>query len=328
MKGAVFRAPGNFELEELPDPQVKTTEILIQVKACGICGTDEHIINGTAPASPPVVLGHEYAGVVTAVGKGTKKFKIGDRVAVDPNITCGKCEYCLAGKPNLCRNLKALGVNINGGFAEFSVLPAAQAYKLSASVSFEEAVLVEPLACCVHGIELIEIKRGETVFILGGGTIGLLMLQLTRLAGAGRIIVSEPVSFKRRLAKKLGADQVVDPAKDNLPLRLAEVAIECAGAPMTVKQSFELVKHGGRILLFGLVSSQAEVSIRPAEIVKRELTVKGSVLNPYTHHRALELISKKQVKVLPLITNRFPLTKIKEAFRTHKDKSVVKVLII
>lgn len=327
MKGAVFWAPGNFQLEELPDPQVKANEILIRVKACGICGTDEHIIKGAAPASPPVVLGHEYAGVVMAAGKGTKKFKIGDRVAVDPNITCGKCEYCLMGKPNLCRNLKALGVNIDGGFAEFSVFPATQAYKLSARVSFDEAALVEPLACCVHGMELIEIKRGETVFILGGGTIGLLMLQLARLAGADRIIVSEPVSFKRRLAKKLGADEAVDPTKDKLPLHLAEVVIECAGVPMTVEQSFELVKDGGRILLFGLVSREAQVSIRPEDIVKRELTVKGSVLNPDTHAQALDLISKKKVKVLPVVTHLFPLNKIKKAFKMHQNKNVVKVLI-
>jgi len=221
-----------------------------------------------------------------------------------------------------------LGVNINGGFAEFSSLPASQAHKLSANISFNEAALVEPVACCIHGIELIGIAPGETVFILGAGTVGLIMLQLARLAEAGYIIVSEPSGFKRRLAQELGADKVVNPTEGDFFKYAADLVIECAGVPMTIRQSFNLVKDGGRILFFGLCGSEVQISIHPQEIVKRELRLQGSVLNPYTHPQALKLIAEKKVKVFPLITQKFSLSKIEEAFKIHKYENAVKVLII
>lgn len=327
MKAAVFLGNNKIEIRDLPIPEVGPNDILIKVKASGVCGTDVHIIRGTAHSAVPVVLGHEYAGEIIQVGSKVTKFKLGDRVTVDPNIFCSECDYCFQGKINFCRNLKALGVDINGGFAEFSVLPERQVYKLPDHVSYEEGVLTEPLACCVHAMELSPASHGDKVIILGASTIGILMLQLVRLEGASEIIVSEPVASKRALALKLGAHQAVDPYRESLPERRADLIIECAGLTQTVTQSFELVRDGGSILLFGLVDVDKEIVVRPQEIVVRELKIQGSVLNPNTHGKALRLIAEGKVSALPLITHYFDLEKINLAFNIHEQKDAVKVVV-
>ncbi len=327
MKAAVFLGEGKIEIKDISSPKVGPNDILIEVKASGICGTDIHIIKGTAHAQVPVVLGHEYAGEILHVGSKVTKFKPGDRITVDPNIYCDECDNCFQGKINLCSNLKALGVDIDGGFAELSLLPEGQAYKLPEHVSYEEGALTEPLACCVHAIELSPPSPGDKVVILGAGTIGLLMVQLVKLEGASEIIVSDPVASKRTLALKLGANYAIDPRKEPLPEKEAHLVIECAGLTQTFTQTFKVVKDGGNILLFGLVDADREVYIRPQEIVVRELKIQGSVLNPNTHGKALRLIAEGKVSVSPLITHRLSLEKINAAFDAWKQRDTIKVLI-
>src|SRR5271169_4270169 len=216
MKVAQFEKENELIVRSKTLRSLEDGEVLIQVQACGVCGTDVHIVEGSARSAPPVVLGHEYSGVVTDVAKRVTGVSIGDRVAVDPNISCGTCFFCRRGLIHLCENLRALGVDRDGGMAEYCIVPLRQVYILPQAMIPEVAVFIEPVSCAIHGIDLAKIKTGDTVVIVGGGTIGLIMLQLVRLAGAARIVVVEPLQQKRLLATELGADIVLNPMEDNV----------------------------------------------------------------------------------------------------------------
>ena len=205
MKATYFMGHETFEVRECPIPKAKPGTVVVKNYACGVCGTDVHIYHGekgSAAVNPPVVLGHEYSGVVTEVGEGVKGLKIGDHVTIDPNIYCGECEYCRNGKKQMCRHMEAVGVTMNGGFEEYSIVPAAQALLLDPNVPLEYGAMSEPLACCLHGIDRAEIKVGDIVCVVGGGAIGLLLVQLARLAGAAKVVLSEPNEARRNVAKE------------------------------------------------------------------------------------------------------------------------------
>ena len=195
MKGAFFLGNREFEVRDMEKRPLAADEVRIRVMACGVCGTDVHIYHGeagSAEVTPPVVLGHEYAGIVEEVGADVKGLAPGDHVAVDPNIYCGACTPCRDGKKQFCEHLQALGVTRDGGFAQYSAAPAAQCFKLAPELPFEAGAMAEPLACCLHGIDAAGIRPGSTVCVIGGGAIGLLMVQLARLSGAAKGILSEP----------------------------------------------------------------------------------------------------------------------------------------
>ena len=203
MKAAVFHNKHNLRIEEIEKPHPKDKEVLIKIKACGICGTDIHIFEGDegAAATPcGTVLGHEFSGVVEAVGKNVKSVTVGDRVCVDPNKLCNECYYCKNGIGHFCENMDGVGTTINGGFAEYCAVPESQIYKFSENISFEAAAMCEPLACCLHGIDMCDIVPGDNVVIIGGGMIGLIMLQLAKIKGAAKIVMIEPIAEKRKIA--------------------------------------------------------------------------------------------------------------------------------
>ena len=225
MKAAVFYGKGDIRVDEhYPMPAVGPESVLIQVKACGVCGTDVHIYGGAQGATecnPPVILGHEFSGVVTQVGSAVTRVKVGDHVTVNPNISCDACDQCRRGNPHFCDSMAATGVNYDGGFAEYCAVLEWQVFKLPEGVPFEEAALCEPVACALHGIDLCGIKPGDTVMIIGGGTIGMMMLQLAQLCGAVRVVMLEPNEKRFELARKLGADLVLNPLKDDVKAELA-----------------------------------------------------------------------------------------------------------
>src|SRR6185437_3731993 len=191
-RAAVLTRPGVFEHVQLSEPECAADEVIVQVATCGICGTDRAIFRGEAPAAWPVVLGHEFSGVVVEVGAQVTGLAVGDRVAVDPNVIDGTCFFCRRGETNLCSGLSPLGIARNGGFAEFAAVPATNAYRLPATLSVEDGSLVEPLACCVRGIDQAGIRLGDLVAVLGAGPIGFLLIQLARIQGAGTILAVEP----------------------------------------------------------------------------------------------------------------------------------------
>lgn len=334
MKALVFRGKGKIGVEDWPRPEVKPGHVLVRVKACGVCGTDRHIYDGEFPALAPVVLGHEYAGEVVEAGEGVEDMAPGDRVAVDPNIVCGKCRPCRQGKVHLCENLTALGVNLDGGFAEFSLAPREQLYTFPQGLDWAEAAMAEPVACCLHGTDLAGIRPGQTVLVIGGGAIGQIHAQLARLSGASRVLVSDPVAERRQLALDLGTDGVLDPKAQSVAEMRdaldggADVVIEAVGSQPTTEQSIALVAAGGTVVWFGVAAPEARSSISPYDIYRREITVRGTFVNPFTHARALALLSSGRLIVAPLITRRAALEELPEVLETPASRDVKVMAVI
>lgn len=311
MKSAVFYGKHDMRVEESPMPQVEAEDVLIQVKACGICGTDVHIYEGdkgAAEVTPPTILGHEFSGVVAEVGAAVTNVKVGDRVCIDPNCYCGKCDFCRNGIAHYCTDMIGYGTTVNGGFAEYCSVNQLQVYKLGDHTTFEQGAMTEPVACCLHGMDMCNIHPGSSVVIIGGGMIGLLMLQLARLAGAARTALLEPVASKREVAKKLGADVCIDPIHEDVKAALAaagmtwvNTVIECVGRTSTIEQAIDIVGNKGTVMMFGLTKPDDTISLKPFEVFKKEIELKASYINPYTQKRALELIDSGRLDVSSMV---------------------------
>ena len=324
MKAAVFYEPGVVKVQEWPDPVVTGDEVLIRVMACGVCGTDLHIYDGAKGASecnPPVVLGHELAGIVEKTGPDVRRVKVGAHVTVDPNRGCGVCPACQAGKPHFCKEMFATGVGGDGGFAQLCKAREEQIYQIRKDIPFEQAAMSEPLACCLHGIDQAQIKTGDTVLIIGGGTIGLLMVQLAKMAGAAAVIVSEPLENKHEMARSVGADYCINPMKTT-PFELIEkeglpgidVSIECVGRTNTMQDALTYVSRGGHVLFFGLTPPDAEIPLKPYEVFQKELMITSSFVNPHTQGRAATLVNSGKLKLSELISDRLPLDEMNKAY--------------
>lgn len=327
---------GNCELDiiEYPIGKVKNSELLVQVDCCGVCGTDHQIIAGKSYAKPPVILGHEYSGTVVDKAGNVTEINVGDKVVIDPNIYCGKCKYCRKGMLHFCENHQALGVTMNGGFAEYSIVPVSQIYKLPADFDLSEAAFAEPLSCCLRGIQQAEIKTGDSVVIIGGGSIGLMMLQLAKLSGASKVILLEPFKNKRDLALKLGADLTLDPSDPNSTKELIEftngganVAIECVGKSKTVEVSINLVDKGGTVVIFGLAPVDEIAKINLAKLFKKEIRIHNSFLNPFTFETAVNLLISKKLNVADLISSQIPLKNINEIFSSINHSADIKIQV-
>lgn len=340
MLASVFKGKETIEADRnYPMPAIKDDEIMIQVKAAGICGTDVHIYYGMPGATKPtvpVVLGHEFSGIVTECGSAIVNFKPGDHVTVDPNIYCGNCDPCHTGKKQYCVHMSAIGVNQDGGFEEYCAVPEKQAILLESSVDFEEGAMGEPVACCLHGIDNIQIHPGDTVCVIGGGAIGQIMCQLARLAGASKVVLSEPVALRRDLAISLGADATIDPTSGDVGELIKEavgadgcdVVIECVGKPFAVTQAVTMTARGGKVLIFSVPDPDAVLELSLHDVFQKELTIKGSFVNPDTQLRAAKLISSGRLNLKPLITHRYPVDKLDEAIKMQISSESVKVVIV
>ncbi len=334
MKAALFERPRVFNVVKRDLRRLDENEVLVRVEACGICGTDIHIVEGTSRSTPPVVLGHEYSGTVEDPGR-VSTVAAGARVAVDPNIACGRCFYCRRGLVHLCENLRALGVDIDGGMAEYCIVPVDQLHRLPEGVSAEQGALIEPVSCAVHGVDKAGIRSGDSVVVLGGGAIGLIMLQLVRHAGAALVFVVEPVAEKRALAGGLGADVMLDPSRDDVRAAVmdrtevgADVVIECVGKPATMRQAIDLARRGGVVEFFGVCPVGETVPIEPNAVYFKELTIVGSYVNPHTFTRAAALLRAGAVRPDRMMIRRFPLDGIHEALDALKSGSTLKSMII
>ena len=322
MKACCFYEKNDLRVTEIPKPTPKADEVLIKVMACGVCGTDVHIFcgdEGCFPTPAGTVLGHEFAGLVEEVGADVKSVKAGDRVCVDPNQLCGKCYYCRSGIGHFCEEMRGIGTGVNGGFAQYCAVPESQVYKFSEKTSFEAAAMTEPVACCVHGIDMCDISCGDSVAVIGGGMIGMIMLQLAKLRGAGKLVMIEPVAEKREIAKKLGADLTVDPMNENTKEVLAangidrlSCVIECVGKPVTMSQAIDIAGKKSVVMMFGLTAPDDTISVKPFEIFKKEIVLKASFINPYTQKRALELIENGKIDVTSIVYDYAPMEKLPE----------------
>lgn len=337
MKSAVFYGKHDMRVEEAAMPKPGPKEVLIQVKACGVCGTDVHIYEGdkgAAEVTPPTILGHEFSGIIAETGSEVEGFKEGDRVCIDPNCYCGACDFCRNGTAHYCEHMIGYGTTVNGGFAEYCAVNQRQVYRLGDNTSFEQGAMTEPVACCLHGIDMCEIQPGHQVVVIGGGMIGLLMVQLAKLAGAAKVALLEPVEKKRKMGERLGADICINPLEEDVKERLKEAGmtwirtvIECAGRPSTMAQAIDLAGNKAVVMMFGLTKPDEQIEIKPFRIFQKELTIKASYINPYTQKRALDLIDSGRVDVESMVCGVCGLEKLEEILRNPMLRSEGKYMI-
>ena len=341
MKGTYFLGAdraSKFEVREMAFDILGPNDVLLKVHACGVCGTDVHIYHGeegSAEVTPPVVLGHELSGIVEQVGSAVTVCRPGDRVAVDPNIYCGECRPCRMGRKQNCRSLYAIGVNTNGGFAEYCVVPQQQCIVMDPETDLDVAAMMEPLACASHGMDNLGIVPGENVLVIGGGTIGLIMVQLARLSGAAKVLLSEPVEVRQKIGLEVGATAVVNPITESLSDKIREVfgtegadaVIECVGTTKAVAQAIESAGPGGKILIFSVPSVGAAVSLPLMDVFKKELKITGSIINPDTNQRAADLINSGRIEIKKLITHTFDIHHLEEAIRCQMGNESIKVMV-
>ncbi len=339
MRAVIIDAPGNMRVGSLPDPTPKPDELVIRVGACGICGTDLHIVDGDSPlVCYPIVPGHEFAGEVVEVGRnvppgiGTRDMKVtaGTRVAVEPNLYCGHCELCRTGHENLCLNYAALGVTVDGALAEYVAVPAAKAYILPEHLSFREAALIEPISCAVHGMHRLDPKSGDTFLIVGAGTMGLLLVQLALRGGASKVAVVDLNTQRLQLAEKLGADSIqtdINKLLEDEPLGF-DCVIDGTGVAPAIEGAFAAVKRGGKLLVFGVAPAEARISLSPFRIYNDEITVLGSMAVLYSFGPAINLLSSGIIDTEVMLTAALPLEDFPRALSMVRRGEGVKTQIL
>jgi len=337
MRAARLDAVGRMRVLELATPTPLRGQLLVRVEACGICGTDRHIFKGEYPAALPLVLGHEFAGTVAAAGDGCL-LAPGVRVAVDPNIACGRCADCRRGEPCLCPARVALGVDLDGGLAEMVVVPDSQAYRLPDGMPATWGALCEPLACCLRAADRAGIRPGMRVVVLGGGVIGQMMARLADLAGAASVVMVTRQGSRRALAEQSGATASYDPVVGDVVTALtgaggpcpggADLVFECAGVVETFEQGIALARRGGTVVIVGVAPSDAVARVRPYDIFAKELRLIGSYLNPLTYGRAVELAASGRLALESLITGTVSLDDAPAILAAPPAPGTVKTIVI
>ena len=281
----------------------------------------------------PLIPGPEFSGVVAKVGSAVTTVKEGDRVSGDPNDMCGECYFCKNAMQHFCTNNIGVGTTVDGGFAEYVIMREKQVYKFAGNLSFKEAAMAEPISCCLHGIDLCNIKSGCTVLVMGGGPIGMIMMQLAKNAGAARVIMSEPVEEKRELALKLGATKTINPIEEDVQAVLSEycenvdVVIECVGNIHTQEDAVKFAGKGAMVMYFGLASPEESYPLKPDDVFKKELTITSSFINPYTFERAIRVLESGTIELESLITNVVPLDDIVDVFTKPEYRRAGKAMI-
>ena len=294
VRAVVVERPGVYRVGEVEAPRPGPGEVLVEVRACGLCGTDVHIAHGQFPPAPyPLIPGHEFAGVVVARGAGVASPAVGERVAVDPTLACGGCDPCREGHPNLCAHWAAIGDTTAGGLAERVAVPAANCYPVPAGLGWGEAALIEPLACALWGVRRARPRPGCAALVFGGGTMGLLLAQVLRRSGAARVAVVEPHPERRDLARAVGVDTAAAPGDEDALAAVApagfDLVADATGVPAVVRQGLDRVQRGGTFLVFGVAPPEATVPLVPYDVYYRDLTIVGSMAINQTFGAAVRL---------------------------------------
>ncbi len=326
MRAVVVQKPGEITVTTVDDPKPDPRQVLIAVDACGICGTDIHLIDGELPYLPyPIIPGHEFAGEVAAVGVDVTEFRPGDRVAVDPNLYCGECHYCAIGHGNLCERYQALGVTRDGACAEYVASPVGNCYRLPEGMPMEHAPLLEPLSCAVHGFDLLPGRVGEHYLIYGAGTMGLMMAQLAARAGAASVAVVDLNSDRLAVARQLGVDAAVTRAEELERPQGWEVVVDCTGAVPAIEDGLTRVRPGGTFQVFGVAAAHATATFSPFQVYKGEITIVGSMAVLHSFGRAVDLMARGAVDAETMISYTYPLDKYGaavDAFRAGSGRKL------
>jgi L-iditol 2-dehydrogenase len=328
MKAVLLSSIGQIAVGQQVTPQIESGKSVVKILACGICGTDRHVYKGEYPSAKPVILGHEFGGVIDTPAVGSK-FSKGDLVSVDPNIVCGVCIDCKVGRTAFCPTLTALGININGGLAEYALVPDTQIYKVSNNLNPLHLAFIEPTACCIRGMDIADLKGGETVAVLGGGVMGQIVMQLAKLAGASEITMVTRQKSRRDLAVTLGATNSFDPSDKDYAQKMKkyDVVFECAGAVETFNAAQVIARRGGVIVVLGLTPEKTYVDFNPFQLVIKELRIQGSYLNPLTQRRAADLIDGKKLKLDPLISKVLTLDEVPDILSKPPAEGDIKYIV-
>jgi 2-desacetyl-2-hydroxyethyl bacteriochlorophyllide A dehydrogenase len=294
-----------MQVIEIDCPEPGPDEVLIRVMASGICGTDIHILRGEYMGGYPVIPGHEFSGVVEAIGSAVTRFQPGDRVAVEPNIACDNCPACLNNRQNFCHNWSAVGVTHPGGMAQFVTAPEKTSFAIG-ELSFEQAAFMEPLSCVLHGLERLGPELADHIAILGAGPIGMLLMQGVRLQGASHITVVDKNPARREFAAQMGADAILSEV-GALEVDRYDAVIDATGALALMRQSLDFARPGGKVLWFGVPPAGAEMNLEPFKIFRKGLTVLSSFTSVRNSHQALALLRSGRLRVDELISHRLPL---------------------
>jgi 2-desacetyl-2-hydroxyethyl bacteriochlorophyllide A dehydrogenase len=308
VRAVVFEGPGKLSVQDVPDPVPGRTDVIVEVAAVGICGTDIHVYEGDYSGTQyPLIPGHEVSGTVVALGGEVAGLAVGDRVVVDPTLACGQCDRCVNGSYNLCVNWNSLGVTRNNGAsAQYLLAPAKNAYRIPAGVDQYQATMVEPLSCAIRAYDVLPRRLGDHYLIYGAGTMGLLLAQLAPRAGAASVTVVDPNEGRRALAREVGVEQVV-PNADEPDRPSWDVVIDCSGVIAAMEDGLPRVKPGGTFQHFGVAPAQAKASYLPISVVRDEINIVGSAASRYTFSRAVEMFAAGAIRTELMFSHAFTL---------------------
>ena len=340
MKASVCYKQNDLRTEDLPIPEISDNEVLIKMLACGLCGTDIQKIRGDS-VNKPTVLGHEVVGEIVKKGKNVSKFEIGDRVITAIHVPCFTCHYCNKGHYTICEQFRTNNID-PGGFAEFIRIPELHlnhlTHKVSNNVTDEEATLIEPIACCLHGLKQADIRPNDSVLIMGAGTIGILHAQLAKIKGANKVIVSDMSEFKLQKALNVGCDYAINIKEKNIIDEVnkitdgqgVDVIVIAAGVSSLVADAVNMVRRAGKIIVFSGFDKNKLVTIDVSRFFKDEISIIGTYsVTPYEFPEALDLLEKRKLNTKEMITHVYPLNKLSEAIdiSTNPEQPVLKVII-
>ncbi|MGP4003489.1 zinc-dependent alcohol dehydrogenase family protein [Streptomyces sp. 8N706] len=326
MRAALIEAPGKVTVTTLPDPAPGPREVVVDVAACGLCGTDLHILQGEFAPTLPVVPGHEFAGEIVGVGSDVTELAVGDRVAVDPSLYCHECRYCRVGHNNLCDRWAAIGVSVAGGAAEYALAPAANCVRLPDHVDVRDAALIEPLSCAVRGYDVLGSRLGAEVLIYGSGTMGLMMLELAKRTGATAVDVLDVNPERLATAQKLGCSRAAAAAEELDNPRGWDVVIDATGNAAAIQDGLGRVAKAGTFLQFGVADYATTATIEPYRIYNQEITITGSMAVLHSYERAAELFAAGVLDPEVFISHRLPLEQYPQAldrFRSGQGRKIV-----
>ncbi|KAJ5084741.1 Polyketide synthase enoylreductase [Penicillium alfredii] len=324
MRALQYSKPKEYGLVEVPVPELRDEDILIKVKACGVCGTDLHIHDGEFIAKFPLIPGHETVGVVAAVGSKVQNFHIGERVVADNSELCGTCFYCRRGDLLFCEDFNAHGVTMNGGFAEYCAYPAGKVFKIK-NLSDVDATLLEPASCAAHGLDKIAPKMGSSVLVFGAGPTGLVLAQMLRQNGGCRVVSLGAGDEYIELSRQAPEAQYAKLKADN-PYGF-DIVVEATGSPKILEDSINYVRRGGKLVVYGVYSSEARVAWPPSKIFGDEITILGSFSETYKFPAAIDYLDSGKVKVAGIVNKVFKIEQWEECLESMRNKSAIKAAI-
>jgi len=319
MKAAIITGINQISVETVPDPTCGENEVVVQVAASGICGTDLHILEGEFAPTLPIIPGHEFSGTIVEVGSKVSDYKVGQKVAVDPSLHCGYCFYCKRARGNLCENWGGIGISIPGAAAEFSAVPAKNLYLLPDEIDVRNASLIEPLSCAVRGYDVLPRMPGSHYLIYGSGTMGLMMMELARRNGAASVSMVDINEKRLETARTLGITKLATSADEFESERGWDVVIDCTGNEKAIQDAIPRTMPGGTFLQFGVANTHAKVEINPFWVYNKEITIAGSMAVLHSFERAGDLLAAGVLNPDVMISHRFGLDDFPKAVQMFKD---------